>query len=151
MDITHSEGNNFKIKSKLALISTSPLSIGDKTIYGAGEYEISGVSVLGFKTKEKESVFSIETERVNIVFLGDFQGKLDEKIIDELGDVDIVLVNNKQALNEGLRLDPYFIITVDEAIVKEAGFTPEVMSKFPIKKEDILEDQNAKVIVLTKK
>lgn len=151
MDISNVANDNFKIKSKLAVITTSPLSIGDYRIYGAGEYEISGVSVLGFKTKEKETVFSIESERINMVFLGNLQGKLDEKIIDEMGDVDVILVCNKQALTEGQRLDPYFIVSIDEESIKEAGFTPEVTSKFSIKKEDIIEDQNTKVIVLTNK
>lgn len=151
MDIQFLEGNNFKIKSKLVSISTSPLSIGEKIIYGPGEYEIGGVSVMGFGTKDKNVVYLIEADKLNILYLGEFGGKLEGSLIDELGEVDIVLAVSKNAITEGMRLDPYYIITSSVDNFKDFGIQPEETPKFSIKKEDIIEDQNTKGIVLTRK
>lgn len=151
MDITNLEGNNFKIKSKLASISTSPFQIGEKIIYGAGEYEISGVSVMCWRDASKNLVYLIEADKLNIVFLGDFTGKLDSNLIDELGSVDVVLTSSKDGFTESLRLEPFYIVSTQEDVVKEAGYTPEVTPKFSIKKEDILEEANTKVVVLERK
>jgi hypothetical protein len=151
MDIQFSEGNNFKIKTKNVSITTSPFQIGDKTIYGPGEYEISGVSVMGFRVEDRSNVYLIEADKLNIVFLGDTKSKLDSDLINEIGDTDIVLVCNKEAFTEALRLEPFFIICTDETISKDAGYTPEITNKFSIKKEEIMEDSNTKVIVLTAK
>lgn len=151
MDITFSDDNNFKIKSKSAITSTSPFSINDKTIYGAGEYEVAGVSVLGFRTKDKFNIYVIEADKLNVVFLGNLNGKIDDDLIDELGDVDVVLTTTPMGISEALRLEPYFVISTSEESFKESGMTVEQSPKFSIKKEDILEEQNTKAIVLTKK
>lgn len=151
MDIHFTGTDNFKIKSRLSTITTSPMAVGDKIIYGPGEYEIAGVSVRAFRTKEKNNIFLIESDKLNLLFLGDFDGKLEADLIDELGDVDIILTTKGSAINEGLRLDPYFVITTDPEAVKDLGYVLEQTSKFTIKKEDILENQSTKIVVLTSK
>lgn len=151
MDITFVEGNNFKIKSKSALVTTSPFQINEKIIYGPGEYEISGVSVLGWKNVDKTNIFLIEIGKLSTLFLGDSTGKLESNLIDEIGDTDVVLVSCKEALNEALRLEPSYIIATSEDFVKELGQTPEVTNKFSIKKEDMIEGSNTKIVVLTRK
>ena len=65
------------------------------------------------------------------------------------------------------KIEPYFVIPMHYKVegmkdelsekllpvtdfLKESGFTTENLPKFSIKKEDILEDQNTKVVVLEK-
>lgn len=152
MDITNSSGNNFKIKSKLASITTSPFSVGEKVIYGPGEYEIGGVSVMGFKTREgKCNIFLIEADKLSILFLNDLIGKLDSDLIDSLGDIDIVLATTKDGVNEALKLEPYYVISTDMVFIKDTGLSLEETPKFSVKKEDIMEDQSTKAIFLTRK
>lgn len=158
MDITFLDKTSFKIKFKTATVVTEAgiLVIENalgvkKTIERPGEYEVAGVSVMGFRTEGRYSVFTIEADKLNIVFMGDFSGKLNDKLIDAFGDVDMVLTNTKDGTSEGVRLEPYFLITSDESVVKDSGLVVEKLPKFLIKKEDILEDQNTKAIVLERK
>lgn len=156
-----------------------------KVITGPGEYEISGVSVMGFKTyhdgkdggeRGKNTIYTIEADGLNIVHLGDLGHPLNDDLIDEIGDVDVLMVpvggfytmGPKEAIELISKIEPYFVIPMHykveemssdladnllpvENFLKESGLTTEVMSKFLLRKEDITENQNTKVVVLEKK
>lgn len=151
MDIQFVEGNNFKIKTKNANLTTSPFVVGEKTLYGPGEYEISNVSVMSFRLEDSSVVSIIEADRLSLVYLGDSKAKLSNSLIDEIGDCDVAIALTKESFDEALRLEPFFIIVTDEQIAKDAGYTPESMNKFSVKKEDINTEMNTKVLVLTAK
>ena len=70
-------------------------------IFGPGEYEVKGVKGRGFKTyhdKEKgtkrgeNTVYLVQVEDVNLVHLGDLGHVLDERIVEEMGEVEVLFV-----------------------------------------------------------
>lgn len=77
-------------------------------------------------------------------------------------------IGPKEAVEIINKIEPYFVIPMHykapgisdqiaanletvESFLKESGLPVENLPKFSIKKEDILEDQNTKVIVLERK
>jgi L-ascorbate metabolism protein UlaG (beta-lactamase superfamily) len=156
-----------------------------KVLTGPGEYEISGISVMGYRTyhdnkegaeKGKNTVFVIEAEGLRLVHLGDVGHVLSDDLVDEIGDVDVLMIpvggfytiGPKEATEIIGKIEPYFVIPMHyktpdlspalgdnilpvEDFLKESGITAENLPKFSLKKEDILEDQSTKVIVLEKK
>ena len=72
-----------------------------KVIQGPGEYEISGVSIIGFssyhdetkgKDRGRNTIYVIEIDNIRAVHLGDLGHKLSEDVIEEIGTVDILLI-----------------------------------------------------------
>jgi L-ascorbate metabolism protein UlaG (beta-lactamase superfamily) len=156
-----------------------------KIVDGPGEYEISGVTIMGYKTfhdnkqgaeKGENTVYVIEAENLRVVHLGDLGHQLSDDLVDEIGDVDVLMIpvggfftiGPKEATEIISKIEPYFVIPMhykapgmepgfaDKLLpvsdfLKESGMTTETLPKFSLKKEDILEDQNTKVIVLEKK
>lgn len=156
-----------------------------KIIDGPGEYEVMGVSVIGYKTyhdankgeeRGKNTIYVFETEKLRFCHLGDLGHALDENLINEIGDIDILFVpvgggytiGSKEAVDVISKIEPFFVIpmhyqqeglkpdlfsalTPVENFLKDSSLPTETMDKFSLKKEDIIEDQNTKVIVLTRK
>ena len=88
--------------------------------------------------------------------------------MEALGEVDILMspvggvytIGPKEASDLVSAVEPYFVIPMHfggdklqplEAFLKEVGQEGEKMSKFSIKKMDIEENQNTKVVVLENK
>jgi L-ascorbate metabolism protein UlaG (beta-lactamase superfamily) len=156
-----------------------------KVISGPGEYEVAGVSILGYGSfhddkkgleRGKNTIYVIEAEGLRLVHLGDLGHSLSDDMVSEMGTIDILMVpvggvytiGPKEASEVVSKIDPYFVIPMHykvpgltltggekmepvETFIKEAGIPVENLPKFSIKKDDILEDQNAKVIVLERK
>lgn len=156
-----------------------------KVIEGPGEYEVMGVSILGYKTyhdskkgeeRGKNTIYVFESEKLRFCHLGDLGHALDENLVNEIGDIDVLFVpvggdytiGAKEAADVVSKIEPFFVIPMHyqqeglkkdtfsslapvEEFLKESGLPVENMDKFTLKKEDIIEDQNTKVIVLTKK
>ena len=70
-------------------------------IEGPGEYELMGVSIVGFPTYHDDkkgeergtnTVYLIEIDDLKIVHLGDLGHKLNDGIIEEIGTLDILMV-----------------------------------------------------------
>jgi L-ascorbate metabolism protein UlaG (beta-lactamase superfamily) len=156
-----------------------------KTIDRPGEYEVSGISVMGYSTfhdakkgeeRGKNTVYVIEAEGLRLVHLGDLGHPLSDDLIDEMGDIDILMVpvggfytiGPKEAVEIVTKIEPYFVMPMHykvegmsqdlkekllpvEDFLKESGLTVENYPKFVIKKEDIIEEQTTKIVVLEKK
>lgn len=156
-----------------------------KVVNGPGEYEISGVSIYGYNTfhdnkngeeRGRNTVYAIEAEGLRIVHLGDLGHALSDGLIEEIGDVDVLIIpvggfftiGPKEATEIVSKIEPFFVIPMHynvpglsptltekllpvDAFLKECGISSETLPKFSIKKEEILEDQNTKVVVLEKK
>src|SRR3989344_1477469 len=165
--------------------ATERVSGVKKIIEGPGEYEVSGISIMGFasyhddkKGEERggNTIYVIEADGLRLAHLGDLGHILSDDLVSEMGTIDILMVpvggvytiDSKEA-GEGVgKIDPYFVMPMHynvqgltlsqaekmepvETYLKESGLPVENLPKFTIKKEDILEDQNTKVIVLEKK
>ncbi len=156
-----------------------------KVIEGPGEYEVGGVSIMGYSSfhdskngeeRGKNTIYIFEADGLKIAHLGDLGHILDDDFVSEMGAIDILMIpvggrftlSPKEAVEVVGKIDPYFIIPMhykDEGInesefgeleskemfLKEIGKTVEVLPKFTIKREDISEEQTAKVIVLERK
>jgi L-ascorbate metabolism protein UlaG (beta-lactamase superfamily) len=156
-----------------------------KIVDGPGEYEIMGVSIMGYpsfhdsqkgEARGKNTIYVIEADGLRIVHLGDLGHQLSEDMVNEIGDTDVLFVpvggeftiGPKEASQAISEIDPFFVIPMHyqveglnpetfskllpvESFLKESGLPFEKLPKFSLKKEDIVEDQTAKVIVLEKK
>ena len=137
-------------------------------IKNPGEYEKNGIAVLGInsyhdKSEGKErgsnTIYVIKAEDMTVCHLGDLgQEKLDEKQVEEIGDVDILMIpvggsytiNYKEALEVISQIEPKIVIPMHykvkdlnidiesaDKFVKELGLTPEKVDKFKIAKKTL--------------
>src|SRR3989344_2156817 len=145
---SHNDHNNLEDMNPEAFLINNP-----------GEYEKKGIAIRGIssyhdKTEGKErglnTIYVIKAEDMTICHLGDLgQEKLDEKQVEEIGDIDILLVpvggnytiNYKEAMGVISQIEPKIVIpmhykikdlSVDiagpEKFLKEIGLTPEKVS-----------------------
>jgi len=174
--ISH-DHNDHNAESKVAGVK--------KVVKGPGEYEIMGVSILGYPSfhdasggadRGRNTIYVFEAEGLRLAHLGDLGHPLGDDLIEKMGSIDVLIVpvggeytiGPKEASEVVSKVDPYFVIPMHyqalglnpatfsklepvEVFLKEVGMTVENLPKFTIKKEDILEDQSTKVIVLEKK
>ena len=156
-----------------------------KVLSGPGEYEISGVSVMGFPSyhdnkkgeeRGKNTIYVYEAEGLRLAHLGDLGHLPSDDLLEEIGDLDVLMIpvggfytiGPKEAVEIVTKIEPYFVIPMHYKVdglssnlseklspvdyfLKESGLTVEKLQKFTLKKEDIMEDQSTKVIVLEKK
>lgn len=163
MDITYKDGE-FKVKGKTGVLYSrnngvvieSPDGSTKKELSGAGEYEVSGISVIGIKT-ETGTVFVYEVDGLRICNLGQNDKKLSDNKVSQVGDIDVLLLPNSTESIEMLQqIESYYIIpfgfNTDEELdkfLKESSLPVEKMNKFSLKKEDIIEDSTAQIVVLS--
>ena len=180
MDINYLGQNSFKIKTKTATVLINPVSQKNeadiilfskkndttniekvsgykKVIANAGEYEISGVSMMSFKDGEN-LVHMIEADGIRIIHSGTITKEIKSDVIDEIGATDVLMVGVSDEFNTVSKIDPYFILPMGfsntdelEKFNKSQGYVVEILPKFVIKKEDITEDLNTKIIQLEAK
>lgn len=153
-------------------------------VNGPGEYEISGISIIGIPSfhdakkgeeRGKNTIYVFEVDGLRIAHLGDLGEVLSDEQISQLGNIDVLMIpvggeytiGPKEAVKVVGEVDPYFVIPMHykvdglspqfsklepvETFLSECGLTVERIDKFSLKKEDILEDQSAKVILLPQK
>jgi len=156
-----------------------------KVVEGPGEYEIMGVSIIGYpsfhdskegRERGKNTIYVIEADGLRLAHLGDLGHVLSDDLVNQMGAIDILMIpvggkftiGPREATEVVGKIDPYFTIPMHYAspglnsqtfaglepvdtFLKEIGMTVENLPKFSLKREDILEDQSSKVIVLEKK
>jgi len=156
-----------------------------KIVEGPGEYEIAGVSIIGYPSfhdakngeeRGKNTIYVYEAEGLRLAHLGDLGHILSEDMVNELGDIDVLMIpvggsytiGPKEASEIVSKIEPYFVIPMHyklagmnpqladkleplESFLKESGISSENLPKFSVKKEDIMDDQGTKVVILEKK
>jgi L-ascorbate metabolism protein UlaG (beta-lactamase superfamily) len=102
-------------------------------IHGPGEYEVAGVSVIGFPTyhdsekgasRGRNTVYLIEIDDVRICHLGDLGHRLDDTDAETVSSVDVLLVpvggrtaiNAVQAAEVVRQLEPRYVVPMHYAI-----------------------------------
>ena len=175
-----------KIKDDIVLVShdhddhnnTEDINPEAFLINTHGEYEKKGIAIRGIssyhdKVEGKErgmnTIYVIKAEDMTICHLGDLgQEKLDEKQVDEIGDIDILFIpvggnykiNHKEAIGVIGQIEPKIIIPMHykvkdlksdiegpEKFVKELGLTPEKVDKYKIAKK-LLPLEEMKLVIL---
>lgn len=120
----------------------------------------------------KNTIFVIEVDGVRVCHLGDLGQKLTEEQLKSIGDIDVLMVpvggsytiGSKIAFEVTQQVEPYFVIPMHykmdglkdsfkelepvDNFLKETGMVVEKTNKFSLKKDEIVEDQPAKVILL---
>ncbi len=170
----HGDHNNSEVVSNSKKVITGP---GEYEVMGVS---IIGIGTFhdGAKGEErgKNTIYIIEAEGLRIAHLGDLGHDLDTHILDQIGAIDILLVpvgghytiNSKEASSVVSKIDPYYIIPMHYKVdgmrpdisanlepvdnfLKETGLPVENLPKFSLKKDEIGEDQNEKIVVLERK
>lgn len=88
-----------------------------------GEYEIKGVAITGIDannqtTGQENIIFKYILDHVRVCHMGDFSGKLTDKMLDKIGNVDILIIpvggqnslNAEQAKKIVEEIDPRIIV-----------------------------------------
>jgi L-ascorbate metabolism protein UlaG (beta-lactamase superfamily) len=154
-----------------------------KVIDGPGEYEIKGVSILGLPSfhddkkgnlRGKNTVYVIEMNGLRVVHLGDLGHKLSDKLIESIGEVDVLMVpvggeytigasiavQVVRAIEpritipmhykmEGLNSKRFSKLAPVKPFLSELGLSVEKASRLTVKKSALGEEQ--KVVVLEKR
>ncbi len=163
--------------------STDQVTGARKIISGPGEYEIAGVSIVGFKTfhddkkgklRGKNTVYMIEIDGFRLVHMGDLGHKLSQRIVEKLGDVDVVMIpvgggytiDHAKAVSVVQDIEPSIVmpmhyqtkgldqkvfskLTGFDEFVKDLGLSVEKLEKLSIKTGSVLIEQ--KVVILQRK
>lgn len=154
-----------------------------RLVSGPGEYEIMGVSIIGIPTfhdekkgakRGKNTIYVYEMDGLRLVHLGDLGHKLHEKMLEKIGDIDILMVpvggeytiGSKEAVEVARAIEPKIVIPMHyqmpglnpatfaklsstEPFLAEIGLLVEKTDKLSVKKENIGEE--SKAILLEKK
>ena len=168
MEITYKQGE-FRIKGKTGVLFSKENGVliessdgsTKKELFGSGEYEVSGISVVGVKTDgglpaQAGVVFVYEVDNLRICNLGKTDKKLPDAKVSQIGDIDILLLPKASESIELLQqIESYYIIPFAyekeedlEKFLKESSLIVERMNKFSLKKEDLIEDATAQIIML---
>ncbi len=149
-------------------------------IKGPGEYEAGGMFVQGWATfhdqtsgseRGKNTVYLIEVDRIRVLHLGDLGHQLSEKLIEEIGQVDVLLVpvggvytiGHEQAAKVVRAISPSYAIPMHYQInettpalankleglqefLQEFGVSPEPMEKLTVTEGSLPED--TQIVVL---
>ena len=164
MEVTFVKDQTFKIKTKTGSVLTDPNgpsieSVTGETLKafsGPGEYEVTGISIIGVKTEEG-NVFVYEVDNLRICHLGNLTKKLTDSKVSQIGEVDVLLVPvTGESVEMTQQLESYYIIPYGykseeelEKFLKESGLVVERMNKFSLKKEELIEDSAAQIVVLS--
>lgn len=146
-------------------------------IDGPGEYERSGVTVQGFLTKSRYGLTDSEEDALNTIYIVEIDnltlvhlGALSEKelpacVRESLDGIDILFVpiggdnvlDASEAHKLAVSLEPHITIPMHwsgigapkalEQFTKEADGTTETVDKLTLKKKDVLERENAIIVV----
>jgi L-ascorbate metabolism protein UlaG (beta-lactamase superfamily) len=154
-----------------------------RVVNGPGEYEINEVSILGFasfhddkkgKLRGRNTIYVFEMEGLRIAHLGDLGHKLSEKMIEKIGDIDILMIpvggeytidasvaaEIVRAIEPTLTIPMHFKtpkhnpqtfskLATEEPFLKELGLPVEKLNKLTVSVGSIGEDQ--KIILLEAK
>jgi L-ascorbate metabolism protein UlaG (beta-lactamase superfamily) len=137
-------------------------------IDGPGEYEVKGAMITGVpaqlhidETGRRGTVYSIIVDGVNVVVTGNIAGKLDDRQLESLGNVDVLVLpvgghgltlDAEGAASVVAQLEPSYVIPVHyddghtkysvpqdgvEAFLKEMGASPEPETKFKVNAKEM--------------
>jgi hypothetical protein len=94
-----------KSNSRVILITEKALDQfgldGEKVIIrGAGEYEVGGLEVIGISGGEGQTIYVVNVDGVNIGIIGDLEAELNDKKIERVDEVDVLMVSLGKVSNK---------------------------------------------------
>jgi len=167
-------------KTDVVTMSTIPnfvLGQPPMIIDGPGEYEVKGAMIQGVPARlhideegHRATVFSLLVDGVNVVVTGNLAGKLDNKQVEDLGSVDVLVVpvgghgltlDAEGAAAVVAQLEPHYVVPVHyddkkttyempqddvEVFLKEMGVSPEPEAKLRINAKEVPEEMQVVVL-----
>lgn len=109
-----------------------------KVLIGPGEYEISQVSIIGVPSyhddkkgekRGRNTIFVFEMDGLRICHLGDLGHKLEEKHLDAIGAVDILMVPIGGKFTIGSKVAAEVVRTVEPSIIIPMHYLMPSMNK----------------------
>ena len=114
-----------------------------RVVDGPGEYEISGVSIMGYPSfhdnekgakRGKNTIYVYEAEGLRLAHLGDLGHVISEDLVNEMGAIDVLMIpvggeftiGPKEAAEIVGKVDPYFVIPMHYKI---SGMNPETFAE----------------------
>lgn len=153
-------------------------------ITGPGEYELMGVSIIGIpsfhddvsgKSRGNNIIYVIEIDGLRLAHLGDLGHKLNEKTVDAIGDLDILMIPVGGVYTigpnvaadivrgfeppitipmhykvDGLKPEIFAKLAKVDEFLREVGYDVERLDKLSIKKE-LMNEEELKVVLLERK
>ena len=113
-----------------------------KVFEGPGEYEVKGVSIIGYSSyhdkeegakRGKNTIFVFEADGLRFAHLGDLGHTLSDNLVDEMGSVDILMIpvggvytiGSREAVDVVNKVSPYFVVPMHFAV---SGLDPKTFS-----------------------
>ena len=152
---------------------------GAMVINAPGEYEVKGAMITGVPARlhidedgSRASVFSLLIDGVNVVVAGNIAGKIDDRELESLGKVDVLVVpvggrgltlDAEGAASVVAQLEPSYVVPVHyddpdttyampqasvEDFLKEMGSSPEPTGKLKVNAKEFPEE--TQVVLLTR-
>ena len=157
MQITYHDGGIFKLKTKLtSIITGDDVKIGDYSLPGPGEYEVSEV-----QAEVIDNITVFHTEGLNLVYLDKRKKTLSDKEVERVNGTDVLFIpvgggevfDAKQAVEAIGQIEPKIIIPMhykDLSEFKKAiGGIQEELEDLKITKSLISDDDQKKVVILS--
>lgn len=172
--VSHDHNNHNKVEK---------VSSVKRAVTGPGEYEIMGVSMIGISSfhdekkgakRGKNTIYVYEMDGLRLAHLGDLGHKLSEKILEKIGDIDVLMIpvggeytiGPSEAVEVVRAIEPKIAIPMHyqmpglnpatfaklsstEPFLAEVGLPVEKTDRLSIRKENLGEE--SKVILLEKK
>lgn len=130
MDISYLGKNGYKIKAKAGSVVFNGTNLvishksggDDFVVEYPGEYEVEGISVFGYGSKE-EMYFIVQNEDIRIAVLGHLANPISEKNLAEMENIDVVIMGVDAMAMKDLtevvsKLEPYFVLPYGEQVQK---------------------------------
>lgn len=135
-----------------------------KTFDWPGEYEINDVPITGFQTENENVIFTFRVDGIDVCHLGDLDSKLKNDLVNQIGDVDVLLIKfgpnanlkAKDAMEVIEAIEPRIVIPLGDddllPAMKELGIeNVEKMGSFSMKSASGLPNDQMKYVVLNAK
>ena len=151
----------------------APRAKGEKPfiIAGPGEYEIQGVNIIGTplfvengeEKTFKSTVYQFLVDGISLAFLGEVSGKLSQRQIEVLGNVDILICevenNPKASVEVVAQLEPSIVLPMQQGeesgkgigeFLKQIGTPAQTEKKLSISKDKLPEETQVKLLEAVK-
>lgn len=163
MEITY-KNKELRLKGKTGVLYSRPNGFliessdgsSKKELFGAGEYEVSGISVIGIKNGDSV-IFVYEVDGIRICNLEFVSAKLSDTKVSSVGDIDVLLVpDSAESIEMMQQIESYYVLPINfssedslNKFLTESGLVVERMPKLSLKKDELIEDSAAQIVVLS--
>jgi hypothetical protein len=145
-------------------------SMGDEvpgTIVNAGEYEHSGIKVIGFDMegesdkKVLKTTYIVEADGIRMCFMAPITKEPTDAFLEKLGEIDILFIASGKGLIETKKaaalikeIEPHIVVPRNDetaqGLVSEIG-KPEEMDRLAIKRKDLDNEEATKFVWIKEK